>query len=161
MNNVYLQLGTNMGDRFENLCQSISLISQKIGVVIKKSKVYESAPWGVENQNCYLNQVICVKSKFNAFDTLQQALEIEKNMGRIRIEKWGERIIDIDILFYDDKIIESDNLCIPHEFIHKRNFVLMPMCELEPNFVHPKLKKTISELLDESKDEEKVTIYEA
>ena len=80
-------------------------------------------------------------------------------MGRIRIEKWGERIIDIDILFIDDLIIESENLCIPHEFIAKRKFVLQPMCEIAPGFIHPKLNKTISQLLEECIDDEKVNVY--
>ena len=159
MNEVYLQLGSNIGDRFNNIDQSIKIIAERIGNVIEKSLVYESAPWGVENQRNFLNQVICVKSSFDPYTILDLVLQIEKDMGRIRIEKWGERIIDIDILFIEDFIIESENLCIPHEFIPKRKFVLQPMCEIAPDLIHPKLNKTISQLLEECIDDEKVNVY--
>ena len=159
MNEVYLQLGSNIGDRLDNLDQSIKIITERIGNVLEKSSVYESTPWGVENQRNFLNQVIFVKSNFDPYTILDLVLQIEKDMGRIRIEKWGERIIDIDILFIDDLIIESENLCIPHEFIAKRKFVLQPMCEIAPVFIHPKLNKTISQLLEECIDEEKVNVY--
>ena len=159
MNEVYLQLGSNIGERLDNLNQSIKIITERIGNVLEKSSVYESTPWGVENQRNFLNQVIFVKSNFDPYAILDLVLQIEKDMGRIRIEKWGERIIDIDILFIDDFIIESENLCIPHEFIAKRKFVLQPMCEIAPGFIHPKLNKTISQLLEECIDEEKVNVY--
>lgn len=159
MNEVYLQLGSNIGDRLDNLEQSIKIITERIGNVLEKSSVYESTPWGVENQRNFLNQVIFVKSNFDPYTILDLVLQIEKDMGRIRIEKWGERIIDIDILFIDDLIIESENLCIPHEFIAKRKFVLQPMCEIAPGFIHPKLNKTISQLLEECIDDEKVNVY--
>ena len=159
MNEVYLQLGSNIGDRLDNLDQSIKIIIERIGNVLEKSSVYESTPWGVENQRNFLNQVIFVKSNFDPYTILDLVLQIEKDMGRIRIEKWGERIIDIDILFIDDLIIESENLCIPHEFIAKRKFVLQPMCEIAPVFIHPKLNKTISQLLEECIDDEKVNVY--
>ena len=159
MNEVYLQLGSNIGDRLDNLDQSIKIITERIGNVLEKSSVYESTPWGVENQKNFLNQVIFVKSNFDPYTILDLVLQIEKDMGRIRIEKWGERIIDIDILFIDDLIIESENLCIPHEFISKRKFVLQPMCEIAPGFIHPKLNKTISQLLEECIDDEKVNVY--
>jgi len=159
MNEVYLQLGSNIGDRLDNLDQSIKIITERIGNVLEKSSVYESTPWGVENQRNFLNQVIFVKSNFDPYTILDLVLQIEKDMGRIRIEKWGERIIDIDILFIDDLIIESENLCIPHEFIAKRKFVLQPMCEIASAFIHPKLNKTISQLLEECIDDEKVNVY--
>ena len=159
MNEVYLQLGSNIGDRLDNLDQSIKIITERIGNVLEKSSVYESTPWGVENQRNFLNQVIFVESNFDPYTILDLVLQIEKDMGRIRIEKWGERIIDIDILFIDDLIIESENLCIPHEFIAKRKFVLQPMCEIAPAFIHPKLNKTISQLLEECIDDEKVNVY--
>lgn len=159
MNEVYLQLGSNIGDRLDNLDQSIKIITERIGNVLEKSSVYESTPWGVENQRNFLNQVLFVKSNFDPYTILDLVLQIEKDMGRIRIEKWGERIIDIDILFIDDLIIESENLCVPHEFIAKRKFVLQPMCEIAPGFIHPKLNKTISQLLEECIDDEKVNVY--
>ena len=159
MNEVYLQLGSNIGDRLDNLDQSIKIITERIGNVLEKSSVYESTPWGVENQRNFLNQVIFVKSNFDTYTILDLVLQIEKDMGRIRIEKWGERIIDIDILFIGDLIIESENLCVPHEFIAKRKFVLQPMCEIAHSFIHPKLNKTISQLLEECIDDEKVNVY--
>ena len=99
LNKIFFQLGSNIGDRFRNMNQSIEFISERIGDVLSKSSIYESTPWGVENQRNFLNQVICVQSNHDSFTILDLALQIEKDMGRVRIEKWGERIIDIDILF--------------------------------------------------------------
>ena len=102
MNKIFLQLGSNLGDRCENLLKATRLISEEIGSVISISNIYESTPWGVDNQRNFLNQVLCVQTKIDPFIILENALQIEKEMGRIRIEKWGERIIDIDILFIDE-----------------------------------------------------------
>ena len=126
----------------------------------KKSRIYESEPWGVENQNNYLNQVLKLRSEFSADEVLQKVLDVEDKIGRIRNEKWGERIIDIDILFYNDLIVEKEGLCIPHIHLHNRKFVLIPLHEISPNFTHPKYNKTISELMQECKDTEKIEEYE-
>jgi len=160
MNRVYIQLGSNLGDREGYLKQSQTMLIDEIGLIIKKSSIYESSPWGVENQGSFLNQVLLLETDVKPFDLLDIILNIEKEMGRVRIEKWGERIIDIDILFYNDEIIETNNLCIPHPYISKRRFVLSPLDEIAKNYIHPILHKTINKLLLECLDEEKVSIYE-
>ena len=159
MNIIFLQLGSNMGDRYIYLQKACELITEGIGMVKKKSRIYESEPWRIENQNNYLNQVLELRSKFLADEVLQKILEIEDKIGRIRNEKWGERIIDIDILFYNDLIVEREGLCIPHIHLHNRKFVLIPLHEISPNFVHPKYNKNINELMRECKDPEKVEEY--
>jgi 2-amino-4-hydroxy-6-hydroxymethyldihydropteridine diphosphokinase len=103
---------------------------------------------------------LLLETDVKPFDLLDIILNIEKEMGRVRIEKWGERIIDIDILFYNDEIIETNNLCIPHPYISKRRFVLSPLDEIAKNYIHPILQKTINKLLLECLDEEKVSVYE-
>jgi len=159
MNTIFLQLGSNMGERNEYLQNAVTLIIEEIGIVQKKSKVYESVPWGVENQNNYLNQILQIRSEFSADEILVKVLRIEDKIGRIRNEKWGERIIDIDILFFNDLIVEKEGICIPHIHLHSRKFVLIPLNEIAPNFTHPKYNKTINELLSECKDIESVEEY--
>ena len=159
MNTVFLQLGSNMDNRNAYLKNANKLIAEEIGAIQKKSKIYESVPWGVENQNNYLNQVLEIKSEFSAEEVLGKVLQIEDKIGRIRDEKWGERIIDIDILLFNDSIVEKDGICIPHIHLHNRRFVLIPLNEVAPSFIHPKYNKTIEELLSECKDIESVEEY--
>jgi len=160
MNNVFLQLGSNISDRILFLKNAIKIIENEIGDVLTKSKIYESAPWGIKKQNNFLNQIIEITTKLNENILLDKILEIEKRLGRIRIKKWGERCIDIDILFYNNTIIETKNLSIPHKLIHKRMFVLLPLSEIAPKMVHPKYNKTIEELMYECKDCKLVNEYE-
>ena len=148
-----------MGEREEYLQNASELLAVEIGVIQKESKIYESVPWGVENQNNYLNQVLEIKSEFSAEEVLERVLQIEDKIGRIRNEKWGERIIDIDILFFNDSIVEKDGVCIPHIHLHHRRFVLIPLNEVAPSLIHPKYNKTIEELLSECKDTESVEEY--
>jgi len=148
MNRVFLLLGGNLGDRFSYLKQAITLIDSQIGSVIRQSAVYETASWGNEQQPDYLNQVLEVDTKLSPEELLVQLLETEKVMGRIRHEKWGARIIDIDILFYNNQIIDGSNLIIPHSYLHQRRFTLVPLVELAPEFVHPVLKQSLKELLN-------------
>ena len=156
MNIVYLQLGSNIGDREQQLKFAISEIKERLGNVTNYSKVYETSPWRVDGQSNYLNQVLEVKTKLDAEIVLSIALEIEDDIGRKRIEKWGERLIDIDIIFYNNEIIERANLCIPHKYMHERRFVLIPLNEIARNFLHPKYNKTVAELLLECNDFESV-----
>ena len=159
MNQVFLQLGSNVGDREQLLFDATTIITDKIGAVVSKSKVYESTPWRVEGQENYLNQIVKIETEFTPKETLQYALDIEEELGRVRVEKWGERLIDIDIIFFNNEIIETSDLCIPHKHMHERNFVLEPLNEIAPEYIHPKYKKTIAELLEQSKDAEKVEEY--
>tara|TARA_B110000914_G_scaffold182784_1_gene165602 strand:- start:508 stop:993 length:486 start_codon:yes stop_codon:yes gene_type:complete len=160
MNQVYLQLGSNLGDREIFLQTARDLISKELGLIEKSSKIYESTPWGVDDQDCFLNQVLLLSTSIEPHELLKLILVIEKKIGRIRIGRWGERVIDIDILFYNDNIIETIDLCIPHKYLSKRRFVLMPLCEIAENLNHPKHNKTILELFNECIDEEKVEIYD-
>ena len=159
MNKVYLQLGSNLGERAKVISDAVKKISESIGKVNTLSQVYESTPWRVDGQANYLNQIIEVKTIFSAQDILAAILKIEKDLGRVRIEKWGERLIDIDIIFFNNDIIETAELCIPHRHMHERNFVLVPLHEIAPNFFHPKYKKTVAQLYNESRDSEKVVEY--
>ena len=160
MNQVYLQLGSNLGDREIFLQTARDLISKELGLIEKSSKIYESTPWGVDDQDCFLNQVLLLSTSIEPHELLKLILVIEKKIGRIRIGRWWERVIDIDILFYNDNIIETIDLCIPHKYLSKRRFVLMPLCEIAENLNHPKQNKTILELFNECIDEEKVEIYD-
>jgi 2-amino-4-hydroxy-6-hydroxymethyldihydropteridine diphosphokinase len=159
MNKVYLQLGSNLGEREQLISSAITNISAQIGTIISQSKIYESTPWRVDGQGNYLNQIIEIKTELPADKVLELVLNIENDLGRVRLEKWGERLIDIDIIFFNNEIIETPELCVPHKHMHERNFVLEPLNEIAPEFVHPKYNKTISELFEQSKDTEKVAVY--
>jgi 2-amino-4-hydroxy-6-hydroxymethyldihydropteridine diphosphokinase len=159
MNIVFLQLGSNLGDRELLLKDAITEIEDRVGNILECSKVYESTPWRVEGQENYLNQILKVKTTLLADEVLLVVLDIEKQLGRVRIEKWGERLIDIDIIFYNDSIIETPDLCVPHKHLHERMFVLTPLHNIAPEMVHPKYNKTIEELLNMCKDTELVKEY--
>ncbi len=146
MPDIYLLLGSNLGDRETYLAKSRKLLEQEIGEIRKKSSLYETASWGKREQPDFLNQVVLVNTETDPQVILANILSIEKKLGRIRGEKWGSRTIDIDILFYGNKIIEETNLVIPHPFLHERRFALAPLMELNPELEHPLMKKTIKEL---------------
>ena len=160
MNTVYIQLGSNIGERESFISKSMEQIEENIGEIITESSVFETIPWGNKNQNNFLNTVIKIRTPFDAFKILQKSQEIENNLGRERVDKWGERTIDIDILFYNNEIINTTKLIIPHPLIQQRKFVLVPLSEIAPNYMHPILKKSISTLLSECKDNQKVLDYE-
>jgi 2-amino-4-hydroxy-6-hydroxymethyldihydropteridine diphosphokinase len=152
MNGVYIIIGGNLGDRAFYLSLCRQCIEVQIGNIINHSSTYETAAWGKTNVPKYLNQVLRVDTNLNALNLLSQCLEIEKTMGRIRSEKWDSRVIDIDILFFNNEIIATDQLTIPHPYLHERKFVLIPLNELIPDYIHPILKKTVTELLQLSSD---------
>lgn len=153
MSNCFLLLGTNLGDKESNLQKALYEISVQIGAIITKSSIYSTAAWGKENQDSFLNQVIKITTKKSPKEVLSECLSIEKELGRVRFEKWGERLIDIDILYYDELIMNEDELTIPHPQIQNRRFTLVPLVELEEGYVHPVLQKTQMELLNICKDE--------
>lgn len=153
---VHLLLGGNLGKREENLKEAEKLIIERIGTLESKSSLYETAAWGKENQQAFLNQVLLIKTSLSAQEILTQTQTIESELGRIRFEKWGERLIDIDILFIDDTFLTEENLIIPHPFLHQRKFTLVPLNEISPYFNHPVLNKNIRTLLAECSDNLKV-----
>ncbi len=156
LHHVYLGIGTNIGDRRKHLLDAEGLINLKVGPVIEKSKTYETAAWGLKEQPDFYNQVLSVRTTLDAEEVLREVLEIEIHMGRVREEKWGARIIDIDILYYNDSVINLPHLKIPHPFIQERNFVLIPLLEIAPDYVHPTLNLPNEELFWKSKDESEV-----
>ncbi len=152
MNEVYLLTGGNMGDRMDNLGRARIAIGRECGRIIKTSSVYETAAWGEEDQPAFLNQVLVVQTRLEAEDLLQTILSIERSQGRRREKKYGPRLIDIDILFYDDEVICKPGLVVPHPRMQFRRFVLEPLAELSPGKIHPVLHQTISTLLAECTD---------
>jgi 2-amino-4-hydroxy-6-hydroxymethyldihydropteridine diphosphokinase len=147
MNEVFLGLGGNTGQRLANLHKTIQEINAQIGKIIKTSSVYETQAWGSKSKNLYLNTVIKLQTELNAQDLLKKLGKIELQLGRTRNkQRNADRTIDIDILFFNDLIIEENNLQIPHPRLHLRKFVLWPLCEIEKKLIHPLLKKSIQQL---------------
>lgn len=146
-NTVYLLLGSNLGDREGVVNKAIELISDRIGAVVSRSSIYETEPWGKTDQPGFLNLALEVQTPFNAISVLKEALQIEAQLGRVRIERWGSRIIDIDIIFFNSEVIHiQEELTIPHPEMQNRKFVLEPLCEIAPDFKHPILNQTVNEL---------------
>lgn len=152
MAKLVLLLGGNMGDRHKNLSSAVKQIRKRIGKIIRSSAYYETAAWGNTSQPDFLNRVLIAETKKPAMEVMQEILQIEKELGRIRTVKNAPRLIDIDILFYDKEVHTEDELCIPHPQIAERRFVLVPLNELMPNFKHPVLHKSIHELVATCKD---------
>jgi 2-amino-4-hydroxy-6-hydroxymethyldihydropteridine diphosphokinase len=152
-NDLYLLLGSNLGDRLALINEATTLIIERVGEVLKLSQIYQTAPWGVIDQPAFLNQVLKVETALQPIDVLNVILKIEKQLGRERKEVWGERLIDIDILYYANVVVSMNDLAIPHPQLHRRRFTLIPLVEIAPDYVHPKLKKTNQELLYNCEDE--------
>ena len=157
MSTALLLIGGNLGDRKENLLTAISLINEQCGSLTRSSSVYETEAWGKTDQPSFLNQALEISTTLNARQLMRKILKIEKEMGRIRKEKLGPRIIDIDILLYENEIHDLRFLKIPHPEMQNRRFVLVPLAEIDPTLQHPVLKKTIAELLEECPDNLEVT----
>lgn len=159
---VYLSLGSNLGDRVGYLQQATSLLnaSEKINVVATSS-FYESEPWLMNSENWFVNAVIQISTNFTPEELLSECQRIENQLGRKRIVTgvYTDRTLDIDILFYDDLIINTERLTIPHRNFCKRAFVLVPMLEIAQDFVHPVYKKTVMELYEELENPEMVVLY--
>lgn len=159
MNKVYLLLGANKGDRERNLSLAAGFISGEVGEILQHSSVYETAAWGKEDQPAFLNEVLLVNTALAAKKVLEKIFSIEHKMGRVRAQKWAQRIIDIDILFYNHEVINEKDLIVPHPFIHERRFTLVPLVEIAPGLVHPVLKRTMRELLDACPDKLEVRTF--
>ncbi len=148
-NVLFLGLGGNIGDVQKTIELAEKEILYQLGNITKKSSIYKSKAWGNENQPDFLNKVIIVETALNVEDCLKACLNIEQKLGRIRThEKWIARTIDIDLLFYNDLIINKNELKIPHPLLHLRAFVLLPLVEITPEFIHPVLKMTTALLLE-------------
>lgn len=152
MTEVVLHLGTNVGYREINLELALIMISNHIGSIARLSSIYETAAWGVEEQAPFLNQALNVTTNLKAKEVLKAIHLIEAKMGRKREQHWGPRVIDIDIIFYGEDIIDIPHLKIPHTQLSKRSFVLQPLLEICPDKVHPELGKSIHQLAEECED---------
>ena len=159
---VYLSLGSNKGDRIGYVQQATSLLGMDEGIsIVRTSAFYETEPWNMNTKNWFVNAVVQIKTKYSPRELLEVCQEIEKKLGRNRSEQnnYEDRTIDIDILFYNNDVINEDNLIIPHKYVHLRAFTLVPMMELNADYVHPILHKTIVEMHSDLENPEMVFLY--
>jgi 2-amino-4-hydroxy-6-hydroxymethyldihydropteridine diphosphokinase len=160
MNNVYLLLGSNEGDRLNWMQQAIEQLALKSGNILRKSAVYQTAAWGISEQPDFLNMVVLLETNLPPLPLLSNIHEIEQMSGRQREIKWGQRTLDIDILLYNDQVINLPELTVPHGYMQERRFTLVPLAELAPDFIHPVFKKSIITLLHECPDPLEVHAFE-
>ncbi len=154
---VFLGIGTNLGNRELNLEQSIARIEEFIGPVLMTSSIYETEPWGFQAEDKFLNLVVKAETKLTPSGLLGRILMIESLMGRVRgPNRYSSRLIDIDILVYEEMIIDQESLKIPHPLLQERRFVLVPLCEIASEMIHPVLKKSYAELLKICEDKNEV-----
>ena len=162
MSIVYLSLGSNKGDRVGYIQQATSIIDGLEDTsLVRTSAFYETEPWGTESKNWFVNAIIEIKTSQTPQELLKTCHKIEQRLGRDRESegRYGDRTLDIDIIFYGNEIVNDENLSIPHKLFHKRAFTLVPMLELSPDFIHPTLKKTIMQLHEELENPEMVYLY--
>jgi 2-amino-4-hydroxy-6-hydroxymethyldihydropteridine diphosphokinase len=158
MNKAYILLGSNLGNKLAHLQKAIALMELNNISLILGSNLYQTAAWGNINQDDFYNQVIKVKTPFAAEQLLQTLLQIEIEMGRVRSQKWEARIIDLDVLYFNNEIIATENLKVPHPLLHMRRFTLAPLTEIAPEFKHPFFNKTNQELLAICEDISEVNV---
>ena len=160
---VFILLGSNLGDRQLLVNQACRMMEEKCGKIVAKSRLYESEPWGFKSEHWFLNQVVEVQTQLSPDEMMRQLLEIEKELGRDRStphEGYVSRPMDLDILYWgEDLLVESQHVIVPHPRLHQRRFTLLPLCDIAPDYVHPIMKKTNLQLLDECQDNGKVHIY--
>ncbi|RZK58180.1 MAG: 2-amino-4-hydroxy-6-hydroxymethyldihydropteridine diphosphokinase [Pedobacter sp.] len=146
---TYLLLGSNLGDRETYLNKALKLIAEEVGEIKSKSSIYETAAWGNANQPSFLNLAVEVETNLSPYELLKKVLRIEESLGRVRAERWGARLIDIDIILYGGEVVSvADELQIPHPEMQKRKFVIEPLAEIAPNVIHPVLQKSVAEILE-------------
>lgn len=160
---VFVLLGSNLGDREHLVNQACKMIGERCGKIVAESSLYESEPWGFQSEHWFLNQVVEVQTQLSPDEMMRQLLEIEKELGRDRStphEGYVSRPMDLDILYWGDGlIVEGQHVIVPHPRLHQRRFTLLPLCDIAPDYVHPIMKKTNLQLLDECQDNGKVHIY--
>jgi len=156
MNNAYLLIGGNLGDRLANLNNAIQKIELHCGKIISSSTIYETAAWGFTEQPPFFNQALQVETALSATELMQQLLIIELSLGRERLLPLGPRTIDLDIIYFNNEIIQNDIVSIPHPRMEQRNFVLIPLNEIAPTYLHPVLNIPTSTLLKQCRDESHV-----
>ena len=154
---LYLLLGANLGDRQQTFTQARQAIAAQVGPIRQASGLYETAAWGVTDQPTYLNQVLAVGTLLAPIDVLTQTQAIEGQLGRVRTHRWASRTIDIDLLFYDELILDTPALTLPHPLLHLRRFTLAPLAEIAPDLLHPVLHQTAGTLLLNCPDKSSVT----
>lgn len=153
---VYLSLGTNLGNKEENLRTAMTLIEEQVGTITSQSALYASAPWGFDSENTFLNNAIAVETSLTPEELLSTTQRIEHTLGRTHKSvdgQYSDRLIDIDILLYDDVVMHTPSLTLPHPLMHRRLFVLEPLSEIAPTMIHPLLQKEIATLYNELKAE--------
>lgn len=149
---LVLSLGSNLGNRYAYLLRAIQKIEKYFNSKPVVAHFYETPPWGNENQSRFINTAIYLHTDITIDQCLKKVQAIEKEMGRLKTEKWGPRMIDIDILFYEDDVVETDIITVPHQHLHQRAFVLKPLQDILPNFIHPLKNKTIIQLIEDIDD---------
>ncbi len=157
---VYLLLGSNEGNRIDWFHKAMAELEQTVGNIVAKSSLYETAAWGKEDQPDFLNMALCIETSLLPEQLLLTTQTIEQHLGRQRTIHWGQRTLDIDILFYGNEVVDMPNLKIPHPYIQERRFALVPLNEIAPHHVHPVFNKTVSELLGSCSDKLEVRRFE-
>ncbi|MBK9257501.1 MAG: 2-amino-4-hydroxy-6-hydroxymethyldihydropteridine diphosphokinase [Saprospiraceae bacterium] len=160
MHNYYLHLGSNVGNRAEMLQKAIEALGKTSAKIISQSAIYETEPWGVKDQESFLNMALLVKSELEPDFFYKKLDDIQRNLGKVQTIKWGPRVIDIDIIYCDNLIYHSETLSIPHPRRTERNFVLIPLMEISEEFIDPEHQITIEELYDQCEDTSEVFLYE-
>ncbi|MDR1482175.1 MAG: 2-amino-4-hydroxy-6-hydroxymethyldihydropteridine diphosphokinase [Synergistaceae bacterium] len=150
MNRAAIGLGSNKGDRLANIRTAASMVGERVGALTAASGVFETPPWGVALQPRFLNACVIAEADMNPAGLLSKLKEIENDMGRLKRGKWGPREIDLDILLFDDIQMNEPDLIIPHQYMHERPFVLLPLSEIAPDWIHPTSGMSVSELLKKS-----------
>jgi len=153
MNLVYLLTGSNLGDRIENLTKAAQLINEKAGKLVTQSNFYQTSPWGPLDQPDYINQALLIETMLSPSSLMELLLAIEEKMGRVRTLKYGPRIIDIDILFFGNEVIDTRLVKVPHPAVQNRRFALIPLAEIAASYLDPTTGKTISQLLTACQDQ--------
>lgn len=152
MSLVAISMGSNLGNRLSSLRKAVLLIKNEVANIIKTSDVFETPPFGITNQPRFLNACILIETDMPPLNLLEKLKKIEEQMGRIQRFKWGPREIDLDIVFYDEEVVNEPTLKIPHPHMHERPFVLIPLNQISPKWIHPTLKKTVEQMTSESQD---------